>query len=247
VDTSKGDGFAAGSGDMYSWATSEVHAIDNAGWLALESNGGTAGTESPRVFGDGNGAACMTFIGGPNESEERVAVRCSTDGGKTLGAPVDVDPPAQGVLFHHPIGLFVNGMITIAYWAEVNGVGEIRVAQSKDGGKTFGKPATVPKYLIPHNDLANDAQYPAIAWDGGTLWLAYLVDDGAGPHRLVVDKSCDGGTTWSGAEVVNGEPPVDDRAWPALFLADGKVAVASRQLDGDFMTSDPYEVIQLVP
>jgi len=150
---------------------------------------------------------------------------------------------------HHPIGVFDGKEVTVAYWVlDPATGGGLRIAKSKDGGKTFTVPHAVPRYEIPNNTLSNDAMYPAIGWEGGTLWMAYLVADGSGPNRLIVDKSCDGGDTWSGSLLVNGVEPniTDSRNWPALALAGGKMHVASQVLDGN-VDNSAYDLIRLVP
>jgi len=74
------------------------------------------------------------------------------------------------------------------------------------------------------------------------------VGDGLGANRLVVDKSCDAGATWSGAQLLNGpEPDIqDDDGWPGLVVIDGKPHVFSaKHVSGAY--NDGYQLIRLVP
>lgn len=69
----------------------------------------------------------------------------------------------------------------------------------------------------------------------GILWIAYRAYDGSSNDRIVVDKSCDGGKTWSGAVLVNApEPPTTNMRFPAFaFTPDAAphiVATASDHL-----------------
>ncbi len=252
VDTAKGAHFAdaykkggapAGGGSI----TAESQSFAT-GYFAIESGGGSFGYEELRVFSDGNHHVCVTFradnTGGKPNS---VAIACSTDDGKTFAAAHDVQAEPMGTGYHHPVGVFGGGKITLAWWSEVAGKkNELHLAQSGDGGATFTK-SIVPPYASKDAPLPLIPQYPAIAWSGGTLWMAYLASDG-GPNRLAVDKSCDGGTTWSGAELVNGPEPniTINYQWPALLVGkDARMMVASQRHGSS--KNDPYDLIRLVP
>ena len=179
-----------------------------------------AGSEAPRLVADGKGNLCVTYVGGhyssSGDGKIRVAVQCSSDLGKSFGAPVDVAFATDSEELHHPVGaLSATGTLAIAYWVGLNGQDEfsgLRLAVSHDGGKTFAAPTKVPYYQLPPEvGLKAKPKMPAPAWDGGTLWLAYAVADGAGANRLVIDKTCDGGTSWSGPVLLNGPEPTSRR------------------------------------
>jgi hypothetical protein len=170
--------------------------------------------------------------------------------GATFGAPVDLDVESATHELHHPVGAFSpSGDLAVAWWTQNSDVGTIQLAKSKDGGATFAPAISVPVYTVPASTgLGSLPQYPAIAWDGGTLWMAYLVSDGNGPKRLVVDKSCDGGTTWSGAQLLNGPEPTitDDYQWPGLAATSGGPILFARK--GSTGSDDlPCQVIRLLP
>ena len=64
---------------------------------------------------------------------------------------------------------------------------------------------------------------PTIAYDAsGILWIAYRAYDGGFQDRIVVDKSCDGGMTWSGPVLVTGpEASITDMKFPTLLTTPG--------------------------
>ncbi len=104
---------------------------------------------------------------------------------------------------------------------------------------------TLSTYALPMG-LRGWAENPAIAWDAsGTLWLAYVIDDG-GPKRLVVDKRSDG-KTWSGAQLVNGPEGnvTTGYGWPGP-LVDGAVSVYSPH-HVDSLENEQFDVIRLTP
>lgn len=247
VDTSKGAGFAKGTGDNFSYYTDEHFITTQPPLTHPAFDGGSHGIEAPRIFSDGNHGVCITFVRVNNAGPDSLAVQCSTDDGKTFADATEIEAEPDGVTFHHPIGVFGDGEITVAYWSEAAGeMSQLHVAHQKKGQAfTTG---VVPSYASKDAPLPLGAAYPAIAWDGGTLWMAYLAPDGSGPNRLVVDKSCDGGTTWSGAQLVNGPEPsiAIDYQWPGLLMVNGKITAFS-QRHVDSVSNDAYDLIQLVP
>lgn len=263
TDTTKGAGFAdldaTQSFPVVKGALSLVAGPTAAPWNDVKSNGGTAGMESPRVVSDGSGKVCVVFDGGylsgsEGDGKMRVAAQCSRDAGKTFGDAIDVDFDGATQANHHPVAAFgPSGTLAVAYWSD-DGAGShatLHLALGKDSATswTFDTPKAIPAYVPPAGATTKTgAQYPAIAWEGGTLWLAYLVTDGDGPKRLVVDKSCDGGTTWSGAQLLNGpEPTLDgDYQWPGLAMVKGAPSVFVRK--GSASADDlPAMLIRLVP
>jgi len=247
VDTKKGSGFAKGQQDDYSYVVDESHEVTTP-YNELHSDGGSFGMESPRLVTDGKGKLCVTYVGGPF-GEEHVAVQCSNDSGKTFAPPVELTTAGDSEDFHHAGGAFSdNGTLAIAYWSSTPDAWTMRLALSDDGGKTFQKPSDLPRYEVPESvDLKGRPAYPSLVWQGAKLWLSYLIDDGAGAHRLIVDKSCDGGKTWSGAQLLNGpEPSIqDDYGWPGLALTDGRPTVFSPlHTDAD---NDSYHLFRLTP
>jgi hypothetical protein len=227
VDTQKGDGFAAGHGDMSLYTADELFTtLNNVGEGTLgaffevgENGGSDSVTESPRLFTDGKGTLCITYVGiydGP-QGTVRAYAQCSPDLGATFTAPIALDPGdgAGAAEPHHPTGTIgPNGEITIAWHQSTDASGSgasVYFVQAAKGGASFSAPVAVSTYAVPAGTA--HAQHAALAWEGGILWLAYAVGDGV-DTRLVIDKSCDGGTTWSGSQIAFGA----EGALPALDL-----------------------------
>lgn len=233
ADANRGAGFATGlaaDGDyLANGYTDALDILQGDHDIVVAQNGGTddanGATESPRLFTNGSGRLCITYMGTTgNGSQSHVYVQCSDDLAKTFSAPLVVDPqnPADAALTS-PIGAFGPNGSVAELWSTGLTDGRLLVATSTDGGKTFGAPAPIPTYVLPDQSHAPPAN-PSIAYDAaGILWVAYYADDGSSHDRLVVDKSCDGGTTWSGAVLVNGPESslTDGLKLPTLVMTPG--------------------------
>jgi hypothetical protein len=246
-DTNRGAGFATGTkvsaneyeanGDTHGLESADGRACGDAAKLAIEQNGSTGlsgeAVESPRMF-TANGRVCITYIAvqnGLTGTPEHAYEQCSDDLGKTFSLPVMLDPATpNGAAHSHSVGAFgPNHTAAVAFVHQIGQQGFIFLATSTDGGQTFGAPAQVPTYSLPGTNTPGPAINPTISYDAaGVLWIAYRVDDGGVSDRIVVDKSCDGGHTWSGSVLVNGtEQQIIDATfpnmkWPALFPTSGK-------------------------
>jgi hypothetical protein len=246
-DTNRGAGFATGtivSMNEYE-ANGYTHGLDNADGracddpakLAIEQNGttdlGGGAVESPRLF-TANGRVCVTYIAVQNETTatpEHTYEQCSDDLGKTFSPPIMLDPATpNGEIHSHSVGAFgPNNTAAVAFVHQAGQEGFVYVATSTDGGATFGAPTQIPTYSLPGTNKPGPALNVTLVYDAtGILWVAYRVDDGGVSDRIVVDKSCDGGTTWSGSVLVNGtEQQITDATfanmkWPALLATTGK-------------------------
>lgn len=236
-DASHGDGFAAGtlgSGDYvansYSTALANVNGATNPeGRLGIAQNGGTndagGATESPRLFTDGAGHLCLTYLGTleGTTTETNTYVQCSSNGAKTFSSPLKLDPNDGAKHHSQPVGALTADGHAAVVWTTGIADGGLFVATSTDGGATFSAPQAIPTYVVPDQSQGASVTNPAIAYDAsGILWLAYAPSDGGSRSRIVVDKSCDGGTTWSGAVLVNGpESNIENMQWPALAISSG--------------------------
>jgi hypothetical protein len=248
ADAARGAGFASGVGDgsnadfVANGTTRALDRIDGTsacpdnGHIEVLANGGTdftgGTTESPRLFADGAGHACTTFIGGVSDGgpvgggTEHAYVMCSDATAATFTRIV-LDP-SDGNRYHTTAvgGFGPNGRAAVA-WATSNGTNDEKlfVAISKDSGATWSAPIQVKGYAPP-GDTGPGTRTPAIAWDAsGVLWIAYEPYDG-GAERLVVDKTCDDGASFSGPVLVNGpEGSVANARFPVL-LATGDAAPA---------------------
>jgi hypothetical protein len=250
ADTARGAGFAEGvTADHNYLANGYTDALNNllgVHEIAVQQNGGSddAGdaTESPRLFTDGLGRVCITYNGVTTpvlgHSQSHVYVQCSNDLARTFSTPPLVVDPGQPIdhAISSPMGVLGPDHTAAILWT--NGItdGKLLIATSTDGGNTFGPPAAIPTYRLPGGLAGAPAQNPTVAYDAaGILWVAYVAYDGTTHDRVIVDKSCDGGETWSGPVLVNGpESSIADMRFPAFALtpsaAPGLVATAADHL-----------------
>ena len=254
-DANQGAGLASGTGDQFSWlANGDTHALDdvnngaNCEHLGIGQNGGSdasgATSESPRLFTDASGHVCVTYVGelssSGNPSQINTYVQCSNDLGQSFSPPAKVDPAtAAGVDHEQAAGTFgPNGRAAIV-WNQggLDAGANLYVAISQDGGGSFGSPIAVPTYVLPGETSGAPTKSPSIAYDAsGVLWVAYQAYDGGSKNRVIVDKSCDDGKTWSGAVLVNGpEGSITDMSVPWFVLATGaapRLALTTDANDG---------------
>jgi hypothetical protein len=195
--------------------------------LVPESNGGTdsAGdaTESPRLFTDGAGHLCVSYIGDINHAtgvmDVNVYVQCSSDAGVTWTAPVNVDGPGAPKVSSSAAGSIApNGNVTVIWTSGRNG--GLYNSTSTDGGKTFSTPSQSPHPIKFMGDAeVATALNPMVAYDAaGILWVGYRAYDGT-TDQVMVDKSCDGGTTWSGVRSI--DMPASGMRYPQFALTPG--------------------------
>ena len=155
----------------------------------------------------------------------------STDGGATFGPATDVFAPMEGVQsgnFHDaivaPDGALYLAWLSYRQFMPENGFGadgviEVRVTRSDDGGATFGTNVLV-------DDLSCDCCRTSFALGGdGTLYLAWRdqlpQDDGGDPVRnMVIARSTDRGDTWSAPT------PIHDDGWRVAFCPESGPEIA---------------------
>lgn len=250
-DSNRGAAFAQGltgsnGGYVANGTTTGLDEVDgrpctDVSKVNIEQNGTTGlggeATEAPRMFTDGAGRVCISYIGdvtgatGPTPIHS--FVRCSTDLGHTFSAAISLDPTSPyGVDHSQAVGaLGPHGAAAVAWVRSLdttNQQAHLFIATSTDGGATFGGATQVPTYVLPGQTADAGVLNPSVLYDAdGILWIAYRVDDGGTADRIVVDKSCDGGMTWSGAVLVNGTEAQITAAtfanmkWPALLAGSG--------------------------
>jgi hypothetical protein len=233
ADTARGAGFAIGTAvdgdylaDGYTDALDNLlgdHAISVQQAGSTDDSGGAP--ESPRLFTDGAGRVCVTYYGVTHpvagHDQSHVYVQCSNDTARTFSAPLVVDPaqPLDAAI-SSPVGAFGPGGAAAILWTNGITVGQLLIATSHDGAASFGTPVVIPTYQLPGGAGAAPPQNPSVMYDAdGVLWVSYVAYDGGTHTRVIVDKSCDGGRTWSGAVLVNGpEGAIADMRLPALAV-----------------------------
>lgn len=239
-DTNKGAGFAGGITDGSDYIASGFQdslqnvnkAADENHRLDIGQDGGGdetgAATESPRLATDGKGNICLTFIAtqaGVTPNTENAFIMCSADNGKTFGSLITLNP-ADSANLHHAQAIAAmgpNGKIAVVWTDGLDAGMGMKIATSTNGGTSFGAPVAIPLFAAPGVQGPTPALTPSLAYDAdGILWLAYAPYDGDVNDRIVVDKSCDDGATWSGAVLVNGpEGHIPKLQWPSLAMTTG--------------------------
>ena len=110
------------------------------------------------------------------------------------------------------------------------GLDGISVATSKDGGLSFGAPVDLtPGSFFPDQVPGNDRihAFPTLAVDRskgphrGTVYVSYISNDSHDGADVVVQRSTDGGHSFSAPVAVNARPGMDRSQWfPALATND---------------------------
>lgn len=171
---------------------------------SLEDNGQN---ESPRIFSNQSGTACITYwsnFGSCNPADGGTGsswlIQCSTNNGTTWTAPKVLASPNTGDQVNYFSGaISKGGNIAVTYLDNVAGANEVMIAISKDGGKTFSAPIQYPSASRAAIVAGSGTSSPVLAWESDTiLWLSQTLNASDAPV-LVEDKTCDFGTTWSGA------------------------------------------------
>ncbi len=235
-DVHRGAGFAQGTQGTGTYLSNgTTHGLDDADGRAcanparvdIETDGTTGiggeATESPRLFTDGAGRVCITYVGDTtamSPTPVHAYVQCSDDLGKTFSAPIALDTAAPGLYHSHATGAFGQGGDAAIAWAssadDTNLSSDIYVALSSDHGHTFGPATRIASYAVPGATGPTSMINPSLMYDAaGILWLGYRVGDGQ-IDRIIIDKSCDGGTTWSGPVLVNG---TEDQVTSSTFVS----------------------------
>jgi hypothetical protein len=176
-------------------------------------------SDKASVRSDGNGTIYASYVtAGLNAPRGmKIIATRSLDAGRTWGPSrvvvTGLNPFAPAVATHP------NGTAYIVWWAPA---GDIMVTATEDRGETWRAPVRVN----PSRGSAefyggvhpNRIPYPWPATNSaGSLFVAWA-DKGKGEYNIVVARSDDGGTTWSGPVQVNDVDPGDQ--WMAVLAVD---------------------------
>ena len=211
-----------------SWSTTVVENARGKSGAAVENNEPLASI----AVDSHHGAQDIVYVGWrlnvPNvkNAAPKSMVAASTNGGKTFSAPVDLSQftqatfqDATGATFHVPFNtphLAVNQKIgalyavlevrTFGYGAQNPPPQPLYLATSTDRGKTFAA-----KQL---SRVSPDVGVPAVQWtpaggSQGTLLAAFQdkVGQSQGSADIYVQRSTDGGATWSPEVRLNDDDP----------------------------------------
>jgi hypothetical protein len=233
-DEQRGAGFGTGSGDDSSnyYVDADTNMAATFG-CPIDSNGEQ---RSPRVFSHGD-TVCIAFESNPGSTcadpTDEEYVQCSLDGGATWSAPERLGATTGKAW---PTGAVADdGTVAIA-WTEVRSDLD-EIVYAVGDGAPFDAPRQYPLDRAALGDPFGVAD-PVVAWEGGVLWLSFTISPSDDP-QVVVDKSCDGGVTWSGA--VRASDP--QRRGSALLVTSKGVAVAAFDRAGEA----PAVLIPLTP
>ncbi|HWG72779.1 MAG TPA: sialidase family protein [Acidimicrobiales bacterium] len=165
----------------------------------------------------------------------------SDDGGKTWTAPVRVSDPRRARVGSPAVAVDARGNPSVLYydyegdeadWGNLPGTYHghfsLVLARSSDGGDTFGRGRVLDSAIVPpYRFLIYLAPEPAFAIGADGEMVVAWPDARSGSTRVLLRHSSDGGTSWAGPVVVNGETAhgsVQDL--PAAAVApDGRVDV----------------------
>ena len=152
-----------------------------------------------RVFANASGAACMVYrwVGSGCPSPNADVVQCSSNSGSTWSAPLALVTP-QSISRDIPTGaLSPSGTVAVTWLEKVGTEDEVHVAFSMNGGASFPTRSVYPKATRTRFSGV-DTFRPVVQWEAENLWLSQTFD-ASNQASVVVDKTCDYGTTWSGA------------------------------------------------
>lgn len=235
VDAARGKGFATGDLGIYGYVADGGFApFVLAPITYVSSNGGDDGAEFPTLFTGPGGKVCLSFWTSTMDTDYSypLSVTCSADAGKTFGAIAVVHDPAvkapDGSQYprHQRAAIGSDGKMAIV-WDEP--AGGVYVSTSADGA-AWSAPQQLNHLDLDGPGMPDAGHHPTVVWEGGILWVAYQSESLGGDDAIVVDKSCDGGTTWSGNQVVNAGldgKVAGDRNFPSLLVTDKSAVIAS--------------------
>ena len=195
------------------YAVSDTNSSSAKTGCTFSANGGNKG---PRVSTNGAGNVCVTYSGTSGDCNG-VFVQCSADNGATWTATNPIATPTANTGIFSAVSK--SGNVALTWLDTVASATEVMLAISRDGGKTFGAPFQYPSSA--RNGVVPGAYTydPVVTWESDDiLWLSQTLDGSDSPV-LMADKTCDFGTSWSGA--VNVGPY---KGTSLLFTANGMVA-----------------------
>lgn len=204
---SGGDGATIGPVGTEGVAGPANPAMSTADYAASDTNSGSAkmgcsfdgngGGRGPRLATNGAGTVCVTYTG-QADACKGYFVQCSTDSGSTWTAPLSIATPTTNSNLYSAVSK--SGNVALVWLASVAGQDEVMLAISKDGGKTFGTPVQYPSAV--RKGPGGSGAYtgaPVVTWQtDNVLWLSQTLNGSDSPI-ILVDKTCDFGTSWSGA------------------------------------------------
>lgn len=152
--------------------------------------------------------------------DQKLVLWRSDDGGASFQGPWPVDEDAQGSHWDQRVSVDAKGTVYISYIEVGEGGHVLRLARSRDGGRTFS--------IATATHRVSDKPELAVSTDGAHVYIVYEL----GPDGPSLVASHDGGATWGEPRLV--APSERRHFWPqALELApDGGLWFAVPSVSG---------------
>jgi hypothetical protein len=153
--------------------------------------------------------------------------RSSVDAGVTWGATQSLSP-VDGRAGNPGIAADAAGNVIVS-WTD-GATGRVYVVASNDGGATFASPRSIGSTTLrPFTSLADRDALPAVAiGSGGRVHVAWS----AGPSRVLVRSSADGGASWLPVRTIDTLGDGYSRPWLSVYGASVAVAYGARPTAG---------------
>lgn len=153
--------------------------------------------------------------------------RSSVDAGVTWGAPQPLST-VDGRAGNPGIASDAAGRV-VASWTD-GASGRVYAVASGDGGATFASPRAIGSTTLnPFTSLADRDALPAVAiGSAGRVHVAWS----AGPSRVIVRSSVDGGASWSPVRTIDTLADGYSRPWLSAYGAGVAVAYGARPTAG---------------
>ena len=233
-------GFAVPAGDPFGFAGK----LDDKNWMAVDTN-----PSSPCFGNVYYSFTKFTGLGGAFP----IVFSTSTDGGATFSEPVPVSQKGRdGTVSTQGsnIATASNGTVYVAYRTFATNSDptfKVQVVRSNDCGKHFGKPVTAATFTpMPRQAAGLAFRTPTESWiavddtNSNTVYVAYMALAGSPANAdIFVNRSTDGGATWSPAAKVNDDATSKHQFWPTIAVSNGALHVAWYDFRNSLNPGDP--------
>ncbi len=198
------------------WSEAEVMLDDDAEGRAMSLG--------PRVVAAGDRVAVAWFDN--RDGAYDIYVRSSTDEGRTWNdAPVRVDTDDAGAAWSAwpQLALDEDGTLVVTWEDSRDGVSDVRVNASTDGGLSFGRDVQLDTGEQPANSFL-----PQIAMAGEHVYVTWHDERSGAGRDVLLSSSSDGGYSWipSPLRLDADAPGMSDSLNPALAAEGDRVHVA---------------------
>lgn len=159
--------------------------------------GATRSLAAPALAGDG---ALVVAWEDLRAGSRDLWMARSADGGAVWEPErrIDSDAPGAGVSYHPQVVAWEDGTLLVAWWDERDGLGDVYVRRTVDGGGEWSGPETRLDPGAPGEAASHGA---AVARDGDTVSLAWEETSGELAGRIMSRTSTDRGATWGRQEI----------------------------------------------